>query len=54
MVFMHDPISALLAKDRSNSLARSALPCAPVLPDERLRRRGGVRPLRIVRLRTRR
>jgi hypothetical protein len=51
---MHDPISALLAKDRSNSLARSALPSAPMLPDEQVRRRSGVRARRIVRLRTRR
>jgi hypothetical protein len=37
---MHDPISALFAKDQAQTLASSALPCAPVVPDERTRRRG--------------
>lgn len=36
---MHDPISALFAKQGTHSLASSALPGAPVLPDEPLRRR---------------
>jgi hypothetical protein len=42
---MHDPISGLFARNSSRNLATSALPGSPVLPDERIRRRGGrVRP----------
>lgn len=51
---MHDPISALFAKTSAHNLAASALPGAPVVPDEQMRRRGGVRSRRFARLRTRR
>lgn len=40
---MHDPISAIFATSRSTTLARSALPQAPVICDERPRRRARVR-----------
>ena len=35
---MNDPISVLLATERSRSVARSALPLAPILCDGRLPR----------------
>lgn len=40
---MNDPISAIFATQRSTSFARSALPHAPVICDERPRRRTRVR-----------
>jgi hypothetical protein len=43
---MHDPISSLFVKNSSQNLAMSALPCAPVLPEQRSRRRGGMLTLR--------
>ena len=50
---MNDPISGLFAKNSAQNLATSALPCAPVLPDTRTRRRGGLvtrrRALRLAR-----
>jgi hypothetical protein len=36
---MHDPISALFVRHSTCTLAASALPDAPVLPDQRVRRR---------------
>jgi hypothetical protein len=40
---MHDPISAIFATGRSTALASSALPHAPVICEERPRRRTRVR-----------
>ncbi len=44
---MHEPISAFLATDRAQSLATSALPNAPVLPDAEARRRRVLPRLRL-------
>jgi hypothetical protein len=49
---MHDPISALFAKQGTHSLASSALPGAPVLPDVPVRRRSGLFALRRARRRS--
>jgi hypothetical protein len=51
---MHDPISSLFAKNSSQNLATSALPCAPVQPEQRMRRRGGLVTLRRTLRRSRR
>ena len=52
---MNDPISALFARQGTHSLASSALPGAPVLPDEPVRRRpNGLVALRRGRRRARR
>jgi hypothetical protein len=49
---MHDPISGLFARNSSVNLATSALPGAPVVPDQPVRRRSAfVRPLRRLRSR---
>lgn len=50
---MHDPISSLFAKNSSQNLATSALPGAPVQP-EQTRRRGGMLTLRRTLRRSRR
>jgi len=46
---MHDPISAIFATSRSTTLARSGLPHAPVICEERPRRRTRVRRRRMPR-----
>jgi hypothetical protein len=43
---MHDPISALLVRERSYNLASSALPGAPVQPLRTARRRRTLERLR--------
>jgi hypothetical protein len=43
---MHDPISALLVRERSSGLASSALPGAPVQPLRTARRRRALARLR--------
>ena len=44
---MHDPITAIFATDRANTLATSALPNAPVLPAADARRRRVLPRLRL-------
>jgi hypothetical protein len=48
---MHDPISGLFVKNSARSLATSALPGAPVLAEERTRRRSALVRRRRVRRR---